>query len=207
MKKLSNQGGAYYNGVLRVKISLTNRFSSNGKENTEWIVLAKEGDSVLLISRYCLDCQQYNSSFTSITWEKCTLRSWLNGTFLDDAFSAEEQKFIVASSISTPDNPSYGTDGGSDTTDKVFLLSIEEAQKYIWRFSGKTASSTEYAKAQGAYVGRDGKSLWWLRSPGENGRYANYIAYVQDNGVLNYNGTPPHISYGIRPAMWITLGD
>ena len=46
--------------------------SSNGKENIEWLVLAREGNQMLVISKYALDCQQYNTSSISVTWETCS---------------------------------------------------------------------------------------------------------------------------------------
>ena len=52
--------------------------TSNGKEKIEWIVLATEGDKSLVISKYILDCQPYNTSRAEVTWEICTLRTWLN---------------------------------------------------------------------------------------------------------------------------------
>ena len=50
--------------------------TSNGKEDIEWIVLAKENGKVLVISKYALDCQEYNSTYTDVTWEACSLRTW-----------------------------------------------------------------------------------------------------------------------------------
>ena len=57
--------------------------ASNGKEPIEWIVLAKEKDRALLISKYGLAAQQYNTEWTDETWETCSLRKWLNETFLN----------------------------------------------------------------------------------------------------------------------------
>lgn len=63
---------------------------SNGAEQIEWMVLAVEGDEALLLSKYALDTQPYHDVEVDITWEKCTLRTWLNETFLAAAFDAGE---------------------------------------------------------------------------------------------------------------------
>lgn len=80
--------------------------TSNGKENIEWRVLAKENSRVLVISDKALDRQPYNSSYTEeVTWENCSLRKWLNGTFLNKAFSTEEQAQIQNTTVSADNNP------------------------------------------------------------------------------------------------------
>ena len=68
--------------------------TSYGKEEIEWEVLKVESDRVLVVSKYALDCKPYNTEYTDVTWETCSLRQWLNSTFLNTAFSAEEQKKI-----------------------------------------------------------------------------------------------------------------
>ena len=176
--------------------------ASNGKEPIEWIVLEKDGNKALLISRYALDCQQYNTKYTSITWENCTLRKWLNGTFLESAFSAQEQAMIQLSKVTAGKNPSYGTPPGNDTTDWVFLLSIEEAQKYFNSNSARQCKWTAYCYAQGAYV-EYGSCWWWLRSPGS---IANYASSVDNDGSLLTYGSYVNVdTAAIRPVMWINL--
>ena len=71
----------------------------NGKEPIEWIILDVQEDRCLLISRYALDAKRYNSEIEDVTWATCTLRSWLNSTFLNDAFNSEQQKDILESKI------------------------------------------------------------------------------------------------------------
>ena len=60
-------------------------------EPIEWIVLANDSNRAMLISRYGLDMRTYNTNWTNVTWQTCTLRKWLNGDFLNTAFSDEEQ--------------------------------------------------------------------------------------------------------------------
>ena len=179
--------------------------TADGKEGIEWIVLDVQEGKALLISRYALDCQQYNSTKTDITWEECTLRSWLNETFLNEAFSTEEQEWILTSEVRAEKNPDYSTNPGNDTMDKVFLLSVNEANQYFTSDSARVCRPTAYAEAQGrCYVNSDdGTSWWWLRSPG---REANCAAAVYSDGsVDNYGNGVRSVVNAVRPALWINL--
>ena len=178
--------------------------TSNGKEEIEWIVLAREGDQVLVISRYALDCIRYNRSSTSVTWETCSLRKWLNGTFLDAAFSESERAMIPSVTVSADKNPSYSTSPGNSTTDQVFLLSITEVNKYFSSHSARQCHGTAYCYAQGAYKADNGNCWWWLRSPG---LFQSYAAYVYSDGDVYEHGFNVHFgNYAVRPALWINLG-
>ena len=84
---------------------------------------------MLLISRYVLDIQPYNLEDKAVTWENCTLRIWLNNDFYNTAFSSSEQDKIEPVIISNPDS-CYGAEGGNDTKDKIFCLSVDEISKY-----------------------------------------------------------------------------
>ncbi|MBQ9415835.1 MAG: toll/interleukin-1 receptor domain-containing protein [Clostridia bacterium] len=179
--------------------------TSNGKENIEWLVLAKEGNKALVISKNALDCQEYNTSDTSVTWETCSLRKWLNGTFIRAAFNSDEQNMIPNTTVTADKNPSYSTSPGNNTTDKVFLLSITEVNQYLSSVFARWRGATEYAKAQGAYTNiNSGRCEWWLRSPGRNSLYA---ACVNIDGYVSYAGHDVNDSdCAVRPALWINLG-
>lgn len=173
--------------------------TANGKEDIEWIVLAKEGNKVLVISKYALDCQKYNSTYTDVTWETCSLRKWLNGTFLNEAFNSAEQNSIVSSTVTADKNPTYSTSSGNNTTDKVFLLSIQEVDKYFGSAYSRQCDATKACRAQGAFLSCE----WWLRSPG-NSSYR--VAYVLSSGEIDHMGLQVGLGYNdvtVRPAMWI----
>ena len=189
----------------------------NGKESIEWLVLDKKQDgSLLVISKYALDCQPYNTKRTDVTWETCTLRKWLNSTFLKAAFSAEDQKKIVQTTVVNADNSYYGTNGGANTKDWIFLLSIDEACKYFVNDDGthdirgkshqRACTPTAYAIAQGAFVdsGNDwynGNCWWRLRSPGV---LLGAAALVVRDGYVNVSGNGVSVDQSaVRPAMWI----
>ena len=192
--------------------------TSEGDDSTEigWVVLARDGNKALLLSRYGLDVQPYNKEYTNITWEECTLRTWLNDTFLNKAFTAEEQKGILLTDVDNGSSQGYselGTSGGNNTQDRVFLLSYAEANKYLGATYGvsntKTmVAPTSYALKQGAKTSGSDKTAdgtntgwWWLRSPGID-RYN--AVYIRPDGSFNYYYI--NCTYGcIRPALWINL--
>ena len=159
-----------------------------------------------MISRDALDCQPYNTERTNVTWETCSLRSWLNSTFLNAAFTADEQKAIQKTSVDnskSQGNSNWSTSGGNNTTDQIFLLSYAEAGKYFASNSDRICKPTAYAKAQGVYTNDSGNCWWWLRSPGCTQDSAANVYYK--NGSL---GDPCSVSFGndaVRPAFWINL--
>ena len=182
--------------------------TSNGKEDIEWIVLAKENNKVLVISRYALDGKLYHPSMTAVTWETCSLRQWLNGPFLD-TFSDEERNFITDTAVTADNNPSYSTSPGNDVTDKVFLLSITEVYKYFGSDEARRCAPTAYAEAQGVwnnsrYSTGSRAVCWWLRSPGSR---SDHAAFVLVGGSVESDGRGVfNILGGIRPALWIDIG-
>lgn len=199
-------------GLTNVNVGSTIKFgfyeqdnnTSNGKEEIEWKVLAVDGNKALVISQYALDCQKYNSTYTDTTWEKCSLRTWLNGTFYNAAFGSDHQKMIASSTVTADKNPSYSTSPGNNTTDKVFLLSITEVYKYFSSESARQCQGTAYCYAQGAYKASNGNCWWWLRSPGY---FSDYAAGVSlDGSVYDYGDFVNYGKYAVRPALWINLG-
>lgn len=172
--------------------------TSNGKEDIEWIVLAKENNRILVISKYALDSQPYNTSAGYFSWDSCTLRAWLNDTFLNNAFTSAEKNKIPAVTIIPEDN-------GFKTNDKVFLLSTSEANKYFSSDNARMCYATSYAKAQGVFIRSDNESVyWWLRTSGYIQKYATCVYY---NGFIFEFGESVSIrGHAVRPAMWITLG-
>ena len=185
--------------------------SDNGKEEIEWIVLDVQNGKSLLLSRYLLDAKPYNTDYTSVTWETCTLRSWLNGDFMNAAFTAEEQFAILTTKVDNSKTQGYSgfnTNSDKNTQDKIFLLSYHEAfeQYFSNYYSDRMGAATDYAIAQGAYTSnkykKDGRATawWWLRS----GDYQDYAPSVYSDGSRNYGGVS-RMSGCVRPAFWINL--
>ena len=186
--------------------------NSSTKEPIKWRVLSVNGNDAFLLADQNLDAKPYNEEYTDVTWATCTLRTWLNDTFLNTAFTSAEQAAIKNTTVVNDDNPYYDTEGGENTTDKVYLLSIAEASNTAYGFYGDFNTSSETREATNtAYVaGKDGMSAvgeadwWWLRSPGNNSGRASYVDYSgvgYDNGyyVLRDDYS------AVRPALHLNL--
>ena len=181
--------------------------TSNGAEEIEWLVLAKESNKLLVISGKALDCQKYNSTSGLTTWEECSLRYWLNDSFLNEAFSEEEQALIQSTAVSADKNPQYSTNPGNATTDKIFLLSCIEAEKYFATDNARQCSPTKYAysKKVNDYTTlavNYRTSYWWLRSPSMQ---QNVVAMINPVGSIEYRGITTSNYCYVRPALWISI--
>lgn len=175
----------------------------NGKEDIEWLVLAKENNRLLLVSRYALACKPYNQENIDTTWETCTLRNWLNQDFYEEAFSPAEKAIIPVVTVSADENLTYNTHSGDDTQDKVFLLGNEEVRRYFSSVDSLLCTPTVYAKRKGVYTDSDGFCWWLLRAPGNE---PNRVAYVRGGEGIEWQGDSVRNSNkGIRPALWINL--
>jgi RNA polymerase subunit RPABC4/transcription elongation factor Spt4 len=184
----------------------------------DWRVLDVQGGKALIITDKVIEKRQYHGEYTDLTWADCNLRKYLNGTF-HDSFVASDRERIAATKNVNKDNPWYGVAGGVDTTDKVFLLSLEEVVRYFGdsgdlagrrRKNGlgkqkesKHLLSDQYNDARIAYDSDGNASWWWLRSPGIHSLYA---ANVFDDGWVFVNGNSVNNSDGgVRPALWLNL--
>ena len=169
----------------------------------EWIVLASEGDRCLLLSRRIISLKPFHRSAVHGNWKDSSLRDWLNGDFLGAAFSEEEQKAILTTSVSNAKdqaNPDWPPDKTYKTQDRVFILSYHEAfEVYGTDVFSLSAEPTEYI--DGKYgEGRTGGWWWWLRSPAHRGPAE---AVVGQDGKVGYQ----HVlsDGGVRPALWLDL--
>jgi hypothetical protein len=183
----------------------------------EWRILDVQGDKLLLISEKILEQRPYNIEEKDITWENCTLRKYLNNEFYNKLGVVKPA--IAETRNSNPSNQWYGTAGGRDTVDKVFLLSLEELVKYFGNsgdfknkrrkdHNGNVSSDgcwihDQYNSARIANYGSEGACWWWLRSPGF---ISGTAADVDDVGyVFVYGLNVNYESGGVRPAFWLNL--
>ena len=160
---------------------------------------------MLLLSKYILDARKYHEKKKGVTWEESDIRQWLNNQFYMNVFNCVEQKAIWESITKTNNNFKYGTNGGKDTADKVFLLSVEDTIKRFPNDERRKATATEYTqKIKGAYINKKtGCSWWWLRSPG---KYGYRAAEILDSGWLDTSGAGVNSrGNGVRPALWLNF--
>ena len=204
--------------------------TDNGSEDIEWILLQKDDESVLLLSRFILDSKPYNDSLENITWENSTLRKWLNEDFYNQAFSEEERAQIKNTHLENEDSryrdqeKYYDIQGGNDTSDHIFILSEKEYMLTLafemQNLSGMykddydnawTVGSTE-AIYRGLKVREDGSSPWWLRDHGAGQNYC-IIKYIDNGYNLDWEEISKHDAglkvdsenIGVRPAMWYQI--
>lgn len=183
-----------------------NNDTSDGRDVIEWIVLDKQEDKLLVISRYGLDCQVYYTEYEDTSWETSTLREWLNSTFYEETFSSIEKRMILDTELKAEPNPEYDTPAGNDTTDRVFVLSIDEANRYFKNDAARMCSATPYSYAQGTWEAENGCCWWWLRTPGYGGYGTNYAAFVDTDGsVATFGYGVSNDNSSVRPAMWISI--
>ena len=169
----------------------------------EWIVMKKEGNQILLLSKYVLDAKPYNKEWEDVTWETSDIRQWLNNEFYTTAFNKAEKAKIQTSLIKNEDNSEYGTNGGNDTEDKVFMLSEKEAETLFSNKEERIAKATEYAQKSGVYVNEEKAAWWWLRSPGDD---SDSAAVVPDSGGVGRNGDDVYRDdVGVRPALYLNV--
>ncbi|MCL2816375.1 MAG: DUF6273 domain-containing protein [Oscillospiraceae bacterium] len=198
-----------------------------GKYN--WRVLDVREDKKLIITEDIIEVHPYDGEFTdenddgNLLWESCSLRKYLNNEFLQK-FTPEEQERIIETKVINPNNLWYAISGGFDTLDKIFLLSLEEADryfgdsgdylnvrrkdldfdadKYIENENGGYFSNAHDSGRQANYDGVP--AFWWLRSPGIHKASAASVFY---NGGVCVFGLDTlallDVTCGVRPAMWI----
>ena len=199
-----------------------------------WRVLDIRENKALLLADRMPDSVPFHDADESVTWEECTLRSWLNGYgaeankqgtdytgqgLIDLAFTDEEREAVLPTQCRNLANRDYGTNSGGDTEDRLFILSNEEvfegenAGRYGFDASrdfddpAKRFTSTLYAKCMGAWwspVDDYAGNSFWFMRT--SGYTARSITYICDFGFIYSRGTLATCSdAGVLPAMWIDL--
>lgn len=179
-------------------------------EPIRWLVLGTDGDMALLISQTALDVMKWHYMDRETSWEECTLRAWLNGyekdaahpttnpyetSFLDTAFDEKERGAILPSQLRK-------ARGGVETTDQVFLLSLEEIRTHLPDQADRVCLNTAYTYAKNA-LELKGACQWWLRSLGNHAYDAAYVSY---SGQLRTGGFKVHgKGMAVRPAIRISI--
>ena len=239
--------GTRYRKVDKSDANQTIRFGDNEYryfkwEPIKWKVLSSDDSKLFLLADKALDCNEFNESYKSVTWETSTIRSWLNGygsksnedgisytldSFYRDAFTALERGAILTTTVVNEDNSAYQTEGGNDTSDKIFLLSLSDAMNENYGFCAKTqegsngrntvesasrwVEATEYAKAMGTNpISHDAltngnANVWWsLRTPGYNKYNYFEITGVNAYGAASNYGVDVDNGFGgVVPALYI----
>lgn len=149
----------------------------------QWRVLDRVDNKVLLVSSVILFNHEYSGKDAS-TWDESSLKTYLNGDFYNNTFDDSEKVGIIDEGMG-----------------KVFVLSVAEAKQYFDNDTDRAAQD----------LGKTSVSLstwnWRLRSDESTGKppivhTSGYIALTGDN-----ESGGKDTSAGIRPAMWVSLGN
>ena len=197
----------------------------------DWRVLYVQYNRALIITENIIEKRPFNEQWEAVTWEESTLREYLNSEFLQK-FTEEKQGWIADTRIQNPDNLWYEMSGGNDTTDKIFLLSLEEVDRYFGRSGDyenkrrKRFGGRHTLSGQWIWISTDGDdyggtafsnandrvkiakynnedSAWWLRSPGN---HSNTAAVVGRDGVVGVFGVSVYDDIGsVCHALWLNL--
>lgn len=170
--------------------------SNDEKEPIKWRILNVNDDQALIISDKSLYGAKYNLTNTDVDWENCTLRSWLNNSFYDDAFSSTEKYSVCSATLKN--------NSGNDTSDKVFILSKDDIQNTQYGFNSdndRIAICTKYAQQSDACHSGD-LADWWIRSSGNEGSLA---LSVDSYGKVDEFGSSINLDFMVRPAIYIKL--
>jgi len=119
-------------------------------EPIRWIIVNENNGEYELVSEFSLDCQTFDNSGYS-TWEESDIRSWLNTTFYDTAFSDEEKKIIKTTIVDNSADSQIFEDAGAPTEDKVYL-----PDKNLVQFKKVSSEvfTTDYGDTMGTYCNR-----------------------------------------------------
>ena len=212
-------------------------YEQDGNPETDdpicWDVLDKDGDAMLLISHDVIDYQRFSDSYNCVIWEDSQIRTGLNEEFYTDAFDKETQACIKESVLENPSIAGYVTgadesiwESRGDTTDRIFLLSWKEAEQYYGnRLTdasglGRKPSRAVLQKREAIFTDiiieelpamypysrhlPDGteRLSWMLRSTGMKD-YTIFVIGYEGKWDQDY----PDSYNGVRPAMWVNVGD
>lgn len=173
----------------------------DGEEQIKWIVLAREGDVLLLVSYYVLDAGEMHGNLDDfmmsyVDWEKTDLCEWLNDDFYEDAFDEVDCGIIA--------DPNGETTVNEKLTRPLFLPSRQEFDLFfapVGAPCAPTATATERALDGEPYVESGNLSSWWLRGGGWG--WGDCSA-VSPSGTVSIYYNPTDI-YGVRPCVRVDL--
>ena len=178
---------------------------ANGGESIRWLILDVDGDELLLLSEKGLETHLFNAASDGTMWSGSAVRRWLNQEFYKAAFSEEERKAILTTTVEDTlehGNPEWNTGAryGEITADKVFLLSYKEMTELV-SSANRWCEPTRHVSDQGVYTERhsDMKTCgYWLRTSA----FLTNAAMVSADGQIEPSRL--HDALGVvRPALWV----
>lgn len=167
------------------------------KQPIKWRVLSVEEDgTALLLADKLLDIQPFDKNRKN-DWEACTLRTWLNSTFLNAAFTEAEQEAIAETELET--------ESAATVTDNIYLLSLEEVSNPEYGFHPSSDCESNTRKAEGTDLSVF-NNIWWLRTPIKE-EHASWVCSIDSQGTNRTIVIGTENSLWIRPALRLKLSD
>ncbi len=161
-----------------------------------WQLLKREKDHLLVIAEQGLDSRPYNERYGGVTWAACSLRRWLNDEFCLQSFSEQERGLILRTRIAN--------NAGPDTEDRVFLLSVNEAESLFADNADRLTVPTDWTVKNGVRWDDDtGCCWWWLRSRGCNHLHASDVD--TEGFVIGTGDGTAYANRAVRPVMKLAL--
>lgn len=192
---------------------------SNGPEDLKWLIIAHEGDNVLLLSRYGLAFRPFKPDGGTVSWADSDIRKWLNTQFIQEAFTDDEAGLITM--VGVPGQTADGRDiyvsdpDSGMAYDRVLLLSLDEAERYL-AWNAQMAAGEFTPEAVKNFYVLNGKQMndvenmpaWWTRSVirSDDGGYAVETVSLTEDGY--HKPVPANsMEVAVRPALWIYVGE
>ena len=174
------------NRFLEFEVGKTVLFGNYKGKALSWKVLVKDGRRFLLLAEDVIDHLPFHFERSEAVWSNCSLRTWLNRNFMEEAFTMQERMSIVLVTHQNNVDMRWDKLNGTDTKDKAFVFNLKELNEYLPDQKDRAVSD-----------------WWWLRGHGcsstnQQAVYADGTVYA--NGVGSH-----HDDVGVRPAMWVNI--
>ena len=205
------------------------------KEPVEWILVDRDEENALLMSKYILDAKKYNiekpdfsdsqtrtyidvASVYGTDWYHATLRKWMNETMFSDLFNESEKSIINVAYLDNTyeyDSSEYEP-RGNWSRDNLFLLNDTE---FFYFFGKNDVNENSKIKATRAteYVNKE----IGLRSKGGNewhgvnstyflrlsGMATIYPIGIMEDGSFRRKEGINIITSGVRPCVFVKIGN
>ena len=172
--------------LIEYMVGNTVTFGSYQNQPIRWRVIDQRGRMRMMLAEGAVAHRPYHATPTDTSWRECSLRKWLNGEFLEAAFTPAERAKITAVRVENPRNAKYYTNAGLNTMDRAYVLNVDEAQKYL---------PSDDDRKTGEW--------WWLRTPGSN--LFSAVAVYDDGSIYDFGIHVHYENGGVRPVVWVLL--
>ncbi|MBR6537955.1 MAG: hypothetical protein IKT67_12230 [Lachnospiraceae bacterium] len=193
---------------------------SNGKEPLEWLVLDRDSDRALLLSKYGIETLLWDKDKTLESWEVDDLYRMMNRTIYEAAFSAEERAALIKTNPMKNESVAYPNErllypGYTFLleTDDVLYGKSQDDTPYFRTEEARITIPTAFAAQKGAWLDKNIKFTdvavpWIVTVTGTtDGDFSEVqFARVMPDGSISFEEEAikeQHVL--IRPAVWVDV--